>query len=132
MNSSLRHLSFVLVYLDGILIFFKTNSEREEYLNQVLQIPKDNHLHAKTSECLCLQDCTAFLAHILAPNGVRPSPYKIEAIKTWPTPKYVEALQASLDPRTIPTLGLAQNQLIPEPMVRLHDPDLPTLVKPVS
>ena len=83
MNSFLGHLSFVSVYLDVILIFSKTKSETEEHLNQVLQILKDNHLHAKSSKCLFFQE--RMMGHVLTPSGVILSSSRLEALRHGPS-----------------------------------------------
>jgi len=43
--------SFVVVFMDDILVYSKTREEHEEHLRVVLQIVKDNELYAKLSKC---------------------------------------------------------------------------------
>ncbi|KAL0537653.1 hypothetical protein IC582_026636 [Cucumis melo] len=43
--------TFVIVFIDDILIYSKTESEHEEHLRMVLQTLRDNKLYAKFSKC---------------------------------------------------------------------------------
>jgi hypothetical protein len=43
--------SFVVVFIDDILIYFKSESDHEEHLRLVLQKLRDNQLYAKFSKC---------------------------------------------------------------------------------
>jgi hypothetical protein len=42
---------FVVVFIDDILIYSKSGSEREEHLRLVLRKLRDNQLYAKYSKC---------------------------------------------------------------------------------
>jgi hypothetical protein len=42
---------FVVVFIDDILIYFKSDSDNEEHLRLVLQKLWDNQLYAKYSKC---------------------------------------------------------------------------------
>jgi hypothetical protein len=42
---------FVVVFIDDILIYSKSESEHEEHLRLVLQKLRDNQLYAKYSKC---------------------------------------------------------------------------------
>lgn len=42
---------FVLVFIDGILIYSKSKEEHEEHLNLVLQVLREHHLYVKFSKC---------------------------------------------------------------------------------
>ncbi|TYK04919.1 ty3-gypsy retrotransposon protein [Cucumis melo var. makuwa] len=43
--------SFVIVFIDDILIYSKTEAEHEEHLHQVLETLRANRLYAKVSKC---------------------------------------------------------------------------------
>ncbi|KAL4013688.1 hypothetical protein IC575_025871 [Cucumis melo] len=43
--------TFVIVFIDDILIYSKTEAEHEEHLRMVLQTLRDNKLYAKFSKC---------------------------------------------------------------------------------
>ena len=50
MNKLFSHLPFVLVYMDDILVYRKTEAEHKYHLSQVLQILRDNKYYAKLSK----------------------------------------------------------------------------------
>ena len=43
--------TFVIVFIDDILIYSKTEAEHEEHLRMVLQTLRDNKLYAMFSKC---------------------------------------------------------------------------------
>ena len=42
---------FVVVFVDGILIYSKTKEEHEDHLRTILQALREHHLYAKFSKC---------------------------------------------------------------------------------
>ncbi|KAL0543941.1 hypothetical protein IC582_019048 [Cucumis melo] len=66
--------SFVIVFIDDILIYFKTEVEHEEHLHQVLETLRANRL-----------------------EGVSVDPTKIEAVTNWPRPSTVGEIRSFLD-----------------------------------
>jgi hypothetical protein len=53
MNGVLREYldKFVIVFLDDILIYSKSEEENENHLRMVLQVLREHHLYAKLSKC---------------------------------------------------------------------------------
>lgn len=98
MNSILtEHLdTFVIVFLDDILIYSKTLEEHTEHVKQVLQILRDNHLYAKESKCEFFQTEVEFLGHIVGKDGVQMMEEKLKAISEWPIPHNVEQIRSFL------------------------------------
>ena len=80
---------FVLVFLDGILIYYKNEEEHEEHLRLTLQLLKEHQMYSKLSKCDFYRDRIQFLGHIISENGIYVDPDTIEAIKNWPTLKNV-------------------------------------------
>ncbi|KAL0537606.1 hypothetical protein IC582_026589 [Cucumis melo] len=81
--------TFVIVFIDDILIYSKTEAEHEEHLRIVLQILRDNKLYAKFSKCeFCLKQMS-FLGHVVSKAGVSVDPAKIEAVTGWTRPSTV-------------------------------------------
>ena len=66
MNKIFDGLPFVLVYLDDILIFSKTEAEHKQHVRKVLKILKAQKLYARKSKCSFLQRSVKFLGHISA------------------------------------------------------------------
>lgn len=88
--------SFVLVYLDDILVFSKTVPEHAAHLQKVMALLREHQLLAKLSKCdfYCLS--TEFLGHIISGKGVSVEPTKVEAIKSWPEPRNVTEVKGFL------------------------------------
>jgi hypothetical protein len=54
---------FIMVFIDNILIYSKSDSEHEEHLRLVLQELRDNQLYAQYSKCKFWIDEVPFLRH---------------------------------------------------------------------
>ncbi|KAA0035721.1 ty3-gypsy retrotransposon protein [Cucumis melo var. makuwa] len=78
--------TFVIVFIDDILIYSKTEAEHEEYLRMVLQTLRDNKLYAKFSKCEFWLKQVSFLGHVVSKAGVFVDPAKIEAVTSWTRP----------------------------------------------
>jgi len=76
---------FVIVFLDDILIYSKSEEEHEEHLRIALQVLRENQLYAKLSKCSFYQRKIQYLGHIISEEGISVDPSRIEAIKEWPT-----------------------------------------------
>lgn len=87
---------FVVVFIDDILIYSKTEEEHEEHLRLVLEILRENKLYAKLSKCEFWLDRVAFLGHIISRDGISVDPSKIEAVTNWQTPKNVTEVRSFL------------------------------------
>jgi hypothetical protein len=98
MNETFRaHLDdFVIVFLDDILIFSKTEEEHERHLKMVLNILRQNKLYAKASKCEFWKQEIGFLGHVITPNGIKMEPGKVTAIQTWPQPDNIHELRSFL------------------------------------
>ncbi|TYK14932.1 pol protein [Cucumis melo var. makuwa] len=57
--------TFVIVFIDDILVYFKTEAEHEEHLHQVLETLRANKLYAKFSECDFWLKKVSFLGHVV-------------------------------------------------------------------
>ncbi|KAD4385624.1 hypothetical protein E3N88_25793 [Mikania micrantha] len=78
---------FVIVFIDDILIYSKSKAEHEEHLRKILELLKEQKLHAKFSKCEFWLREVQFLGHVVNSEGIHVDPAKIEAIKNWDTPK---------------------------------------------
>ncbi|KAL4017963.1 hypothetical protein IC575_021546 [Cucumis melo] len=88
--------SFVIVFIDDILIYSKTEAEHEEHLHQVLETLRANKLYAKFSKCEFWLRKVTFLGHVVSSEGVSVDPAKIEAVTNWPRPSTVSEIQSFL------------------------------------
>ena len=78
--------SFVIVFIDDILVYSKNEGEHMEHLRVVLQVLKENQLFAKYGKCEFWWRSVAFLGHTISSEGIEFDPRKIEALKNWPRP----------------------------------------------
>ncbi|KAL0536800.1 hypothetical protein IC582_025762 [Cucumis melo] len=88
--------TFVIVFIDDILIYSKTETEHEEHLRMVLQILRDNKLYAKFSKCEFWLKQVSFLGHVVSKAGVSVDPAKIEAVTGWTRPSTVSEVRSFL------------------------------------
>ncbi|KAA0051967.1 pol protein [Cucumis melo var. makuwa] len=70
--------TFVIVFIDDILIYSKMEAEHEEHLRMVLQTLWDNKLYAKFLKCEFWLKQVSFLGHVVSKAGVSMDPAKIE------------------------------------------------------
>jgi hypothetical protein len=80
---------FVVVFVDNILIYSKSESDHEEHLRLVLQRLRDNQLYAKFSKCEFWIDEVPFLGHIISNGGISMDPAKVKEIMVWSIPTTV-------------------------------------------
>ncbi|KAL0561196.1 hypothetical protein IC582_001617 [Cucumis melo] len=88
--------TLVIVFIDDILIYSKTEAEHEEHLRIVLQTLRDNKLYAKFSKCEFWLKQVSFLGHVVSKAGVSVDPAKIEAVTGWTRPSTVSEVRSFL------------------------------------
>ena len=94
MNKISHNMSVVvMVYIDDILIFTKTEEGHDEIVEEVLRRLRANNLFLKPEKCFFKQWEIEFLGLIIGPNGVEMHPSKVEEITNWPMPTKVKDVQ---------------------------------------
>jgi len=88
--------SFVVVFIDDILIYSSSREEHEQHLRSVLHTLKNNQLYAKFSKCEFWLDLVAFLGHVVSAEGIKVNPKKIEAVQNWPRPNSATEMRSFL------------------------------------
>ncbi|XP_072078172.1 uncharacterized protein [Arachis hypogaea] len=71
--------SFVVVFIDDILIFSKTEEEHREHLRVILGTLREKKLYAKLSKCEFWMKEVQFLGHMISGNGILVDPSKIDS-----------------------------------------------------
>ena len=79
--------SFVIVFIDDILIYSKTKEEHEQHLQQVLTLLRQHKLYAKENKCEFFKQEISFLGHRFTSEGVKMDQEKVKAMMEWPVPK---------------------------------------------
>ena len=78
--------SFVIVFIDDILVYSKTEEDHVRHLRIVLQRLREEKLYAKFSKCKFWLTSVTFLGHVVSKEGIRVDPAKIEAVRGWTRP----------------------------------------------
>ncbi|MCO6516945.1 MAG: hypothetical protein J6586_10735, partial [Snodgrassella sp.] len=87
---------FVIVFIDDILIYSRSEEEHERHLGLVLQRLREHRLYAKFKKCEFWLPQVAFLGHIVGRDGIQVDPSKIEAVRDWPRPRNVAEVRSFL------------------------------------
>jgi hypothetical protein len=96
---------FVVVYIDDILIFSKTEAEHQAHVRLVLEVLKRETFYVCKTKSSFAQKEVKYLGHIVDMQGIRPHPKKVEAVQTWPVPKNVHDVRSFLGLVNYVTVG---------------------------
>jgi hypothetical protein len=77
---------FVVVFIDDILIFSKTEEEHVKHLRMVLEKLRSNQLYAKFSKCEFWLTEVTFLRHVISAGGNSVDPSKVKDVLNWMPP----------------------------------------------
>ena len=86
----------VVVFIDDILIYFKSEEEHEDHLRVVLQVLRDYQLYAKFSKCVFWFTEVKFLGHVVSASGVSVDPKKVEVVMSWERSKSIFEIRGFL------------------------------------
>jgi hypothetical protein len=87
---------FVVVFIDVILVYSRSEEEHEEHLHLVLQKLRGHKLYAKLSKCEFWLKHVAFLGHIILKGGISVDPSKVQDVLSWKAPTSVSDIQSFL------------------------------------
>ncbi|KAK1609543.1 hypothetical protein QYE76_033216 [Lolium multiflorum] len=87
---------FVVVFIDDILIYSKSEEEHEQHLEIILETLRQHKLYAKFSKCEFWLKEVGFLGHILSAGGIAVDPAKIKTVAEWQAPTTQTEVRAFL------------------------------------
>lgn len=86
--------TYVLVYLDDIVIYSKNLDDHWQHVRAVLQVLRENKLYCNLKKSQFAKTEISYLGHIISDMAVKMDPRKIKAVMEWPTPKCVKDTQS--------------------------------------
>jgi len=99
MNDIFRDLiaeGIMVVYLDNILIFTRTEEEHAKAIQQVLQVLQEHKLFLRLEKCEFFKEQIKYLELVISENWVSMDPVKVAGVREWPTPENKMDVQAFL------------------------------------
>jgi hypothetical protein len=112
---------FVVVFIDNILIYSKTDVEHEEHLRLVLKKLRANQLYGKFSKCKFWLMQVTFLGHVISAIGVSVDPGKVRDMLNWKPPMNVSEIHSFLGLAGYYHRFIQDFSKIAKPMTRLVD-----------
>jgi hypothetical protein len=88
--------TFVVIFIDDILVYSKTEVEHEKHLRLVLQRLREHKLYAKLSKCEFWIDEVSFLDHVISKGGIAMDPVKVKDVLDWVVPQTVKEVRSFL------------------------------------
>src|SRR6204780_4517697 len=88
--------NYVIVYMDNILIFAKTEEELERQTKNVLLRLRENNLFLKPKKCEFHKLKIEYLGMIIEEGKMSMDPVKLGGIQNWPIPTTVKEIRAFL------------------------------------
>ena len=87
---------FVIVFIDDILVYSRSDEEHVQHLRVVLQTLREQQLYAKFTKCEFWLREIGFLGHIVSAEGIFVDPQKVEAILRWEQPQTITEIRSFL------------------------------------
>jgi hypothetical protein len=88
--------TFMVIFIDDILVYSKSEAEHEKHLRLVLQMLREHKLYAKLSKCEFWIDEVPFLGHIISKGGIAVDPSKVKDVLEWKIPQTVKEIRSFL------------------------------------
>ena len=87
---------FVVVFVDNILIYSKSEEEHKDHLRVVLKVLRDHQLYAKFNKCeFCLIE-VKFLGYVMSASSVSVDLEKVKAVMSWERPNSIFEIHSFL------------------------------------
>jgi len=99
MNNIFRDLiaeGIMVVYLDNILIFTRTEEEHAKAIRRILQVLQEHKLFLRPEKYEFCKERIEYLGLVISENEVSMDPVKVTGVREWPTPENKTDVQAFL------------------------------------
>jgi hypothetical protein len=87
---------FVVVFIDDILVYSRSEEEHEEHLRLALQKLQEHRLYAKLSKCDFWIKQVVFLGHVISKGGIYVDPSKVQNVLSCNAPTSVGDIRSFL------------------------------------
>jgi hypothetical protein len=87
---------FVMVFIDDILVYSRSEEKHEDHLCLVLHKLRDHKLYAKLSKCEFWLKQVAFLGHVISERGISMDLSKVQNVLSWKAPMSVSDIRSFL------------------------------------
>jgi hypothetical protein len=87
---------FVMVFIDDILVYSRSEEEHEEHLHLALQKLRENRLYTKLNKCEFWMKQVAFIGHVISKGGISVDPSKVQDVLSWNAPTSVGDIRSFL------------------------------------
>jgi hypothetical protein len=84
----------LIVYLDDILIYAKTEEEHDRIVTEVLKRLAENGLAISQDKCFWSTTQVDFLGYIISKDGIEMAQDKVQCIRDWECPKSLRDVQS--------------------------------------
>ena len=96
LDELLSELDGIVRSMDDILVHGETLEEHDERLERLLTVLDENGITLNLKKCIFRKSELEFLGHVVSAEGIRPIHQRMEAVKSFPTPKNVKELKSFL------------------------------------
>ena len=88
--------TFVILYIDDILIYSTAFNDHHSQVAQALQTLKVSLFKIRTDKCQFAKNSVKFLGHLITPEGIGPNKKNIKAVTSFPIPSKVKNVRTVL------------------------------------
>jgi hypothetical protein len=114
---------FIMVFIDDILAYSRSEEEHKEHLCLALQKLRENRLYAKLSKCEFWMKKVAFFGHVISKGGISMDPSKVQDVLSWNAPTSVDDIRSFLGLDGYYRLFIEGFSKISKPMTELLEKD---------
>jgi hypothetical protein len=114
---------FIVVFIDNILIYSKSEEEHKQYLWVILQCLRDHQLYDKFSKCTFWLKEVPFLGYVILAEGIAVDLRKVKDVIDWKSPRSVTQIRSFLGLAGYYHLFIPNFSKIVKPMTKILEND---------